>query len=278
MLRPVDAGPLEELEVRLLVEGVNRRYGYDFSGFHLGPLVRAARRARRREGLPTVSALLERLLRDAACMDRLLVDLARRRTPLFHEPELFLAIREEVIPILRTYPRPRIWVAGGGSGHDLHAMAIVLQEEGLLERCRLYATDLSDSAVRAAREGTVRAAELPRASEAYRRTGGRGSLEAYLRIDGGRAAFDPGLGEKVVFASHFVVTDAVFNEFNLILCRNLLRTLTGPLQRRVADLLHRSLDLLGFLCLGGGESIELSPHERCYEAASPPARLFRRVR
>ena len=280
-MRSVEFADLEEIEMALLLEGIHRRYGYDFSGYATQAMAGPVRNIMRREGLQSLSGLLDRMLHDPECMTRFLHEVSGSSAGspnLFSTPSFYLTLRSRVAPLLRTYPSVRIWVAGCGAGWDVYALAILLREERLEDRCELFATDLDDAVLARARAGRFPGSAAEALRRDYHRAGGQGRFEEYFTIDRGEGVLDPGLTRKTVFATHFPVTDGPFNEFQLILCREAWTRFGVTLQQRFSEVLHRSLALLGFLALGPGEPITVSPYALCYEEFSAGERLYRRMR
>lgn len=272
-----DVEGLEPLEVELLLEGVARRYGADLRGYARGPLGRRVRAQADVEGAGTISAYQGRVLRDAATMGRLLGAVAASEGGMFRDPGFFLELRRRIVPLLRTYPFVRIWLAGCATGEEVYSTAILLSEEGLTSRVRIYATDMSESVLSRARAGVYAAASLPTFEARYHKAGGRRSLRDYLALNGDEMVLSPSLRANVVFGQHSLATDRSFNEFNLVLCRNVLMQFGPALARRVHDLFAESLCRLGVLGLGPRESLRGSGHEHEYETLDAEHRLFRRV-
>jgi chemotaxis protein methyltransferase CheR len=181
------------------------------------------------------------------------------------------------VPILRTYPVVRLWHAGCATGEEVHSMAILLQEEGLLDRAQIYATDMNAAALRQATTGAVALGTVREGAASYTLAGGRARLAQYYEVKGGYACFDPSLRRNVVFAEHNLVTDRSFNEFNVIICRNVLIYFNRPLQERVHSLFYGSLGRRGFLGLGSRETIRFTPYEDRYEVVDWADRLYRKI-
>jgi chemotaxis protein methyltransferase CheR len=268
---------LERIEIDLLLEGVYRHYGLDFRGYALGSLKRRLARRMREEGTPTLSALQDKVLHDEAAMERLLVALSISVTAMFRDPSFYKAFRDKVVPLLRTYPFIRIWNAGCATGEETLSLAIVLEEEGLLERTRIYATDFNAGVVDKARQAEFPLARMRSYTENYLEAGGTGEFSRYYTADGPIARFSPSLMHNTVFAQHNLVSDGSFNEFHGILCRNVLIYFGNPLQQRVHELFHDSLVNFGVLGLGHKETIRFTPLEHCYEAIDSREKLYRRV-
>jgi chemotaxis protein methyltransferase CheR len=270
-------GELERIEIDLLLEGVYRHYGIDFRGYAVSSLKRRLARRMREEGTATLSALQDKVLHDRDAMQRLLVALSISVTSMFRDPSFYRAFREKVVPILRTYPFVRLWNAGCATGEETFSLAIVLEEEGLLERTRIYATDFNASVVEHARSGEFSLARMKAYTQNYLDAGGTKEFSRYYTADGAVARFAPSLLENAVFAKHNLVSDGSFNEFHGILCRNVLIYFGRTLQERVHSLFHESLVNFGVLGLGHKETIRFTPLEHCYEAIDPREKLYRRV-
>ena len=272
-----DSASVEDLEVDLLLEGLFRRYGYDFRGYARSSLKRRIRNAVAAEQAGTVSGLQERMLHDPACLQRLLLALSVHVSAMFRDPSFFLAFRRSAVPLLRTYPFIRIWQAGCSTGEEVYSLAILLQEEGLYDRCRIYATDMNDTVLQTARAGIYPIDLMQRYTANYHAAGGSGELSAHYTAAYDHVLFRPSLRENVVFSQHNLASDGPFNEFNVILCRNVMIYFGRALQDRVHDLFVRSLSTFGLLGLGSHESIRFAATERQYEPVVPGEKLFRRV-
>jgi chemotaxis protein methyltransferase CheR len=264
-------------EISRFLEALFQHTGYDFRNYALASIRRRILSRVQAEGARSVEGLLARALHDPACLDRLLSALMVNATSMFRDPGFYLAFRRQVVPMLETYPFVRIWHAGCSSGEEVYSLAIVLQEEGMLKRCLTYATDLSEAALREAQEGTVSLAAMQNYTENYQQAGGRTAFSEYYSARYNRAIFRPYLRDHVVFARHNLVTDGSFNEFNVILCRNVMIYFNQSLQQQVHGLLYRSLARLGVLGLGSKESLRFSPHEAAYEALDAHERLYRKM-
>jgi chemotaxis protein methyltransferase CheR len=272
-----DRGSIEEVEVDLLLEAVYRIRGFDFRDYARASLRRRIQNRLRAEKVDTITCLLDKILHDASCMDRLVVGLSVHVSAMFRDPAFFRALREQVFPLLRTWPYSRIWLAGCSMGEEVYSVAILLAEEGLLGRCRIYATDINETILEKAREGIYPLELMQRSTQNYIQAGGTRSFSEYYTAAYDHAIFRPVLREQVVFAQHNLVTDGPFNEFNLILCRNVLIYFNRRLQDRVHHLLYDSLANFGVLGLGARETLSLTPVEDRYEELDAPHRLYRRV-
>jgi chemotaxis protein methyltransferase CheR len=269
---------LEEIEIQLLLEGIRLTYGYDFREYALRPLRRNIVAAMQAEGIPTISAYQDRILHDATCMQRFLGMVGVSVTSMFREVELVHALRDEVIPVLRTYPSVRIWMVGCATGEEVYSLAILLEEEGVLRHARIYATDLNEDTLAVARMGAYPLDRMRSYEEAYRRAGGRLALSDYYTVSGRSARFSRSLQSNVAWAQHNLVTDASFNEFHLIVCANVLIYFRPTLQERAHRLFYDSLVRSGYLALGKGESLVFSPGSSRYQSVRNGVSLFRKVR
>jgi chemotaxis protein methyltransferase CheR len=279
-LGPPDAAPeleLERLEIELLLEAVYRRYGFDFRQYAQASLKRRLHRRMLAEGLDTISQLQGRLLHDPACMEQLLVDLSINVTSMFRDPSFYVAFREKIVPVLHTYPFTRIWCAGCSSGEEVYSLAMLLQEEGLYERTRLYATDINEHALATARAGVFPLDRMKEYTQNYIRAGGKREFSEYYVAAYDNAQFSRALTENVVFARHNLAMDRGFNEFNVIVCRNVLIYFDRTLQDDVHGLFYESLGMFGILALGHKESIRFTAYTDRYEEIDADERVYRKI-
>lgn len=235
---------------RLLVEQVFALTGYDFRDFTGEFLRRRLSEIARAEGADGLTALRERVIEDPVALGRLVEALAARTASMFRDPAFFAALRKVAVPMLRTYPSVRVWHLGCGTGQETYSLAILLREEDLLKRCRIYATDLSPSAIRCAKLGAYPLSDLRGAAEAYREAGGARRLSDHYAVQGPLAALDAELRARVVFSEHSLASDSSFNEFHLVICRDVTPHFNRALQDRVFRLIEDSLCPLGLLALG----------------------------
>ena len=281
MALPVERGEeleLEQIEIELLLEGIHRRYGFDFREYAPASLKRRLRRRMDGEKVETVSALQDLVLHDPAVMERLLLDLSINVTAMFRDPTFFLAFREKVVPPLRTYPFSRIWVAGCSTGEEVYSLAILLAEEGLADRARIYATDINEAVLEhgaarrlpARQDAGVHAELHPRRRHAL--------VLRVLRRPLRRRAVRAGARRRRRLRPAQPRLRRAFNEFNVIMCRNVMIYFAQPLQERVHRLFYESLATFGVLALGQKETIRFSPHEDCYEELDAEERLYKKVR
>jgi chemotaxis protein methyltransferase CheR len=271
-----DDRELERLELELLLEAIHRRYGYDFRGYAHASLRRRLWRRADLEGLRSLSGLQERVLHDPETMQRLLADLSINVTAMFRDPSFHAALRERVFPLLRTNPFNRVWVAGCSTGEEVVSLAISLREEGMLDRARIYATDMDAAVLDRARAGAFGLDKLQDYTRNYLAAGGREAFSAYYAVAGDAAVFDPALLRDVVFAQHNLATDRSFNEFQLVVCRNVLIYFGRELQDRVLGLFDESLARRGVLALGRKETLHGTAVDARYEPLVEDERIYRR--
>ena len=266
----------EELELELLLEGIFRRYGYDFRGYAGASLKRRLWKRMNLERLQTLTQLLDKVLHDQQCLERLLKDLSINVTEMFRDPSFHRALRGKVVPLLRTYPFVRAWLAGCSTGEEVISLAVALQEEGLLERTRIYATDIDTTMLARARSAAFPLDKLQVYTRNYLEAGGTEEFSSYYAVVGDQAVFDTELVRDVVFAQHNLVSDRSFNEFHLILCRNVLIYFGRELQNQVLGLLEESLARRGVLALGRKETLGGTAVEQRFEPVVGSERIYRR--
>ena len=271
------ADRLEDLELRLLLDSVYEHYGYDFRGYARSSLKRRVWRRVTEERLETITGLTERVLHDPAALERMLVDLSISVTSMFRDPAFYLALRTKVVPLLRTYPFIRVWNAGCATGEETFSLAILLREEGLGDRTRIYATDINDSVLRQAKVGEFSLEKMREYTEQYIQGGGKQAFSDYYKVYGEKVHFDPTLVDQVVFAQHNLVSDAAFNEFHLIVCRNVMIYFDRELQEKVHALLHNSLIRRGVLALGQKESVRFTSYADAYDEIDAHEKIYRRA-
>lgn len=266
------------IEKDLLLEGIHRRYGYDFREYAEESLRRRISMAISKEGVKTISAFQDRILHDAKFFERFVGTLAVHVTSMFRDPEFYLAFRQRVVPQLRTYPFIRIWIAGCSSGEEVYSTAIVLKECGIYDRCRIYATDISDSVLKRAKEGIFPLTSMREYTSNYLKAGGEKEFSSYYTASYDHALFRRSLIENVTFGQHNLTSDASFNEFNVIFCRNVMIYFTRALQERVLKLFDESVCRLGVLGLGSKETLNYSATEGSYEELVKGRRLYRKTK
>jgi chemotaxis protein methyltransferase CheR len=267
---------VEEVEIRLLIEGIRLCYGYDFREYALRPLRRSISAAMASERTPTVSAYQDRILHDPACMKRFLARAGVSVTGMFRDPAQMRCLRDEVVPHLRTYPSVRIWMVGCATGEEVCALAIILREEGILHRARIYATDLNEDTLVIARTGAYSLERIRSYEAGYLEAGGRARFKDYYTSHGSTARFDRSLLGNVTWTRHDLVGDASFNEFHLIICANVLIYFGPSLQARTHRLLDDSLMRSGFLALGKHEALPIAERDR-YRQVREGVSLWRKA-
>lgn len=268
---------LEDVEIDLMLEGLYRFYGFDFRDYSRASIKRRILELMRAEKLDTVSAFQNRLLHDADCLDRLLLGLSVHATSMFRDPSFYLTFRRKVVPMLRTYPTVQIWIAGCSTGEEVYSLAILLREERLYDKCRIYATDISQAVLRRARDGIFPLAAMREYTINYHQAGGASEFSDYYTAQYDSVIFSSGLKNNLVFSEHNLATDGSFNEFQVILCRNVMIYFNKDLQARVHNLLYDSLSMFGVFGLGNKESLKFTPREAYYEHLNERDKLYRKV-
>ncbi|MFO0847563.1 MAG: CheR family methyltransferase [Gemmataceae bacterium] len=266
----------EDIELRLLLDAVYRTYHYDFRGYSHASLKRRLSQARERFGCRSFSQLQDRVLHEPAVLPHLLGYLTVQVSELFRDPAYFLAVREQVVPHLRTYPSLKVWVAGCSAGEELYSLAILFREEGLEDRTLFYGTDINPEALARAEAGVYEADRIPLFTENHRRAGGKSSLSDYYTAAYGGAVFDKTLRRRAVFSDHSLVTDQVFAEVQLVSCRNVLIYFDRELQDRAVGLFKDSLVRKGFLGLGAKESLRFSAHAAAFTEFARDERIYQK--
>ncbi|MBI4474165.1 MAG: protein-glutamate O-methyltransferase CheR [Acidobacteria bacterium] len=268
---------LEDIELALLLEGIYRHYGFDFRNYAMSSLKRRVWNFLRKERFGSISAVQERVLHDREWLERFLYSISVNVSAMFRDPNFYLSFRREVVPLLRTYPFVRIWLAGVSMGEEVYSLAILLREEGIYERCRIYATDINDTMLKKAREGIYPLDLMQFYTNNYIKAGGNQDFSHYYTAAYDNAIFKSTLRDNVVFAQHNLASDGSFNEFNVILCRNVMIYFNSDLQAHVHRLLYESLVMFGVIGLGAKETLRFSPYEGSYEELDRDTKLYRRI-
>ena len=268
---------VEGLELDLLLEAVFRLHGFDFRDYARTSMRRRIANIMKHEEVRTISALQEKVLHDRGCWERFLNGISVNVSAMFRDPGFFLAFRQHALPVLRTYPFIRIWQAGCSLGEEAYSLAILLEEEGLYDRSLIYATDINEVTLRQAREGIYPAELMQKYTQNYLHAGGQRSFSEYYTARYDFAILRPALQRNIVFSQHNLVGDGPFNEFNVILCRNVMIYFSRPLQERTHALFEASLGKFGILGLGSRESLRFMPQEHLYEPLAPNEKLYRRI-
>ncbi len=266
-----------DIELQLFIEAIYLKYAYDFRDYAVASLKRRVTAAMARFGTPTLSQLQDRVIHDPRMFPAMLDFLTVQVSELFRDPPYFLALRQHVVPLLRTYPSLKIWVAGCSSGEEAYSFAILLREEALLERTLIYATDINEAALQRAEAGVYDIERLSGFTENHRAAGGKTSLSDYYTAAYDKALFDPSLRSRIVFSDHSLATDAVFAEVQLVSCRNVLIYFNRDLQDRALGLFHEALSHKGFLGLGAKESVRFSAHAKAFTELVAADRIYRRA-
>ena len=262
------------VELTALLDTIYRAYHYDFRSYSEASLLRRLRNALVFFKVPTLPQLQDKMLRDPAVFNELLRFLTVQVSDMFRDPLYFHRLREKVVPYLRTYASLRIWVAGCATGEEAYSLAILLHEEGLLERTQIYATDINPDALRVAQDGVFETDRLPQFSDNYQRGGGKGSLSEYYSAAYSGAVFDRQLKKAIVFSDHSLATDHAFAEMQLVSCRNVLIYFERSLQQRALDVLTKSLCRKGFLGLGMKETLRSTALAARFEECDAEARIY----
>jgi chemotaxis protein methyltransferase CheR len=270
-------GPTFDIELRLLLEGVYLKYQHDFRQYAIASLRRRIHHAMNQFGCTSVSALQERVLHEPDVFAQMLQYFTVQVSEMFRDPEYFRCVREQVVPVLKTYPSTKIWVAGCSSGEEVWSLAILLEEEGLLERSLIYATDINPEALARAEAGIYSLDRIAAFSTNYQRAGGTRSLSDYYTADSADVLFDRRLKKRMVFADHSLATDSVFSEMQFISCRNVLIYFMPALQERAIGLFADSLVNKGFLGLGAKESLRFNKHVNRFSEFAARERIYQRM-
>nr|WP_269802836.1 protein-glutamate O-methyltransferase CheR [Pseudomonas uvaldensis] len=260
-----------------MIEAIYLKYSYDFRDYSGASIKRRVLHALSQFECRTISALQERVLHDPGMFMQLLQLLTIPVSEMFRDPSHFLAIREEIVPLLKTYPSIKIWIAGCSTGEEVYSMAILLREEGLLDRTFIYATDINPRSLEKAKQGIFSLENVRAYTQNYQRAGGRRSFADYYTAAYDYAMFDKTLCQNVTFADHSLATDSVFSETQLISCRNVLIYFNKKLQDRAIGLFHESLSHRGFLVLGSKETLDFSSYGNQFEPLVKQERIYRKL-
>jgi chemotaxis protein methyltransferase CheR len=266
-----------DIELRLLIDAIYLRYHYDFRGYAAASLKRRLTTAPHHFGCQTLSQLQDKVLHEPSTFPALLSLLTVPVSEMFRDPSYFLSLRQKVVPLLRTYPSLKLWVAGCSTGEEAYSLAILLREEGLLERTLIYATDINPQTLQQAAAGVYAVDRIAAFTENHRKAGGRASLSDYYTAAYGRAVFDKSLRERIVFSDHSLATDSVFAEVQLVSCRNVLIYFKPELQDRALGLFRDALCRKGFLGIGMKESLRFSSHARSFAGVVYEDRIFQKT-
>ncbi len=266
----------EKIEIELLLQAIYMKYGYDFRDYARASIKRRIFRRLSLSGLKTISEMQHKLLDDKEFFKTLLLDFSINVTEMFRDPSFYKALREKVIPVLRNHSFLRIWHAGCASGEEVYSMAVVLKEEGLLDKAQIYATDVNEEVVKKAKDGIFPIGNMKDYTSNYQKAGGIGSFANYYVARYECAVMDGSLKKNIVFADHNLATDGVFGEMDLVLCRNVVIYFNKQLQSRAIRLFRDSLCAGGFLCLGSKESIRFSEYSDDFEDVVKSEKVYRK--
>lgn len=269
---------LEKVEIDLLLQGLHTWCGYDYRNYAYNSIKRRILHRLQAERLSSITGLLEKILHDPECLKRLIADFSINVTEMFRDPLFFLNFREKVVPVLKTYPSIRIWHAGCSTGQEVYSMAMLLQEEGIYDRAKIYATDINADVLKVAKAGIFPLENMKKYTNNYIEAGGKKAFSNYYTVVNDGVRFDPNLIKNVVFAQHNLVTDRSFNEFHVILCRNVLIYFNKSLQKKVHELFYDSLGMFGILGLGDKETISYTDKADYYETISGNQKLYRKIK
>lgn len=275
----VDEAPSSEdfaLEMDLLVDAIYRKYHYDFRAYANASLKRRLTAAMSHFKRGTLSQLQHRVIHEPPVFPALLNYLTVQVSEMFRDPPYFLALRRQVVPLLRTYPSIKVWIAGCSNGEEAYSMAILLREEGLLDRALIYATDINPKALAVAESGIYAVDRIAGFTENHRRSGATTSLSDYYTAAYDRVVFDKSLRSQIVFSDHSLATDSVFAEMHLISCRNVLIYFSRELQERAVGLFREALLRRGFLGIGSKESLRFSTHAGAFDEFVPSERIYQK--
>jgi chemotaxis protein methyltransferase CheR len=271
----MECSDLEKLEIELLLTGIYHHYGLDFRNYNFSSIRRRVWHRIKLENLSTVSSLLDRVLHDNQMMEKLFSDFSINVTEMFRDPGFFMAFREKVVPILKPLPVIRIWHAGCSTGEEAYSMAILLKEEGLYHKTKIYATDMNEKVLEKAKAGIFPLSRMKTYTSNYVAAGGKRAFSEYYKADVEGACFHSSLTKNMVFAHHNLATDSSFNEFHVIICRNVMIYFDRELQVRVHQLIYESLANSGFLGLGNRESLT-TINQQSYEVIDRNERLYQK--
>jgi chemotaxis protein methyltransferase CheR len=269
---------LEKVEIELLLEGIYRHYGFDFRNYSFPSIRRRIWQRIRNERLHTISALQDKVLHDPVVMDKLLNDFSIHVTEMFRDPDFFASFRRNVIPLLQPLPFIRIWHAGCSTGEEVFSMATLLHEEGLYHKTRIYATDMNEGILSKAKAGAFPLKRMQEYTRNYLKAGGSRAFSEYYTVIDEQAVFHRFLADRIVFAHHNLVTDHSFNEFQVIICRNVMIYFDKQLQNRVLKLFYESLSPSGVMGLGSREGLAFTAYSPYYEEIDGKEKLYRKAK
>ncbi|MCX7922979.1 MAG: protein-glutamate O-methyltransferase CheR [Clostridia bacterium] len=275
-MRHIEALQNEDIEIQLLIEAIFLKYGYDFRGYSRAHMKRRIMRRLTISGIDSISEMQRLVIYDREFFEKLLGDFSINVTEMFRDPSFYKAFRKEVVPVLQTYPFIKVWHAGCSTGEEVYSMAILLKEEGLYERSQIYATDFNEEVLQKAKEGIYPIEAIKEYTYNYQHAGGKAAFADYYVAKYDSAILEPSLKKKVIFADHNLVTDGVFGEMNVVICRNVLIYFDKELQNKVVGLFHESLCNGGFLCLGSKESLRFNKYVDNFDPVIENEKVYRK--
>lgn len=267
-----------EEEIILLLEDIYYCYGYDFSDYSKASLKRRISRIMHHDKLPSLAELKVKVLKDEEYFNHFLEEITVNVTEMFRDPLFYKELREKVLPQLSTYPSIRIWHAGCSTGEEVYSMAIMLEEEGLLDRSLIYATDINQRVLEKAKSAKFSIDNMRQYTQNYILSGGKKEFSYYYTAEYGKVLFKEDLKNRMVFSTHNLVADQSFNEFNLIVCRNVLIYFNQDLQNKVIGLFNESLPKLAYIALGSKETLAFSDYENNYKAVNAKQRIWQKIK
>lgn len=268
----------ENIEIQLILEAIYLKYGFDFRSYSRAHVKRRILHRLAIAGINTLSEMQVKILRDQAFFESCLHDLSINVTEMFRDPSFYRALRKEVIPVLKTYPFTKIWHAGCSTGEEVYSMAILLKEEGLYDRSQIYATDFNEEVLKKAKQAKYSIDSIREYTSNYQKAGGMHSFADYYTAKNESTIMDPGLAKNVIFSTHNLVTDGVFGEMNMVVCRNVLIYFNKELQNRALGLFNDSLCRNGFLCLGSKESLRFSKHKDDFKTITKNEKIYQKIK
>ena len=271
-----DTNQTINIEIDLILDAIFQKYGYDFRNYSRAHVKRRLLHRLAGSHLKSLSQMQHEVLYDPSFFQEILKDLSINVTEMFRDPKFYLALRSEIIPLLKTYPFIKVWHAGCSTGEEVYSFAIVLKEEGLYDRVQIYATDFNRTVLDIAKKGIYPINRIKEFTANYQQAGGKQSFSDYYMADYNSVIFDQSLKKNIVFAEHNLVTDSVFAEVNIIICRNVLIYFNRELQNKVFTLFTESLINGGFLCLGSKETLQFSQNAGLYDVLNAYEKLYKK--
>jgi chemotaxis protein methyltransferase CheR len=268
---------IEQIEIDLLLDCINKRWGYDFRSYARASIDRRIRHFKTLTQSTSIAAMIPEIIHNESFFSSMINIFSIPVTEMFRDPEVYLAIRQKVVPYLKTYPHIKIWSAGCATGEEVYSLAILLKEEGIYDRSTIFATDYNDVALQTAKQGIFPIARMKEFTANYQSAGGLKSFSDYYHSDQESIIINQSLKNRITFSNYNLVTDTVFGEMHLIFCRNVLIYFNSELQTRVHQLFNESLTLGGFLCLGNKESLRFSDIELYFKVCDEKMRIYQKV-